>query len=87
MSPSIFIRHHKLTVAASFIAASAFAMCWEAVPACATMTVAPQSVKSAGAPPSLVTPVCRQKHCFTYEQYMRPGFNPKKETPRAAQAR
>jgi hypothetical protein len=26
---------------------------------------------------------CQQAHCFTYQQYMRPGFDPKKERPAA----
>ncbi len=24
---------------------------------------------------------CKQQHCFTYEQWARPGFDPKKERP------
>lgn len=80
MSPSIFIRRHKLGVA-SFIAASALVTCWEAGPADASMTMTPQSIRSADTPSHMITPVCAQRHCYTYEQYMTPGFDRNKVRP------
>lgn len=70
--------HHKVILATSFIAALGL-MLWEAAPAGAAM-IAPQSIRLIDAPSNAITPIrCKQAHCFTYEQYMRPGFNPKKE--------
>lgn len=67
----------QITVAS--ICALGLTALWQAVPANAAMTV--QSIRSADEA-AVMTPVrCQKQHCFTYEQYMRRGFDPKKERP------
>ena len=81
MSPSIFIRR-KAAVAASFTAALGLVLLWEAVPARASMMIATQAIRSTDAPSNTITPIrCQKEHCYLPQQYMRPGFDPKKERP------
>jgi len=79
MPISILIRSGKAAVVAGFTAAMGLGMLWPASPA-ASMMMRPQALSSFAA--SSITPArCLKEHCYLPSQYMRPGFDPKKEAP------